>query len=107
MKQKHLKDSKELEGLGLDTRSLIRTGVISGLQQLLEFGYFHDPSSVPLKQLFNPKYDPKSPDNPPRFADKPMKDSTTGFPSEYSRLTGLSLSIFFDLDAPKNKNDEK
>ena len=60
-----------------------------------------------INQLFNPTYDPKSPDNPPRFADKSMKDSTTGFPSEYSRLTGLSLSIFFDLDAPKKKNDEK
>ena len=53
------------------------------------------------------KYDPSSPDNPPRFADKPMKDSATGFPSEYSRLTGLSLSIFFDIDAPKKKNDKK
>ena len=36
-----LKDSKELKELGLDPSALIRTGVISGIQQLLEFGYFH------------------------------------------------------------------
>jgi len=30
-----------------------------------------------------------------------MKDNNSGFPSEFSRLTGLSFSIFFDLDAPK------
>ena len=33
--------SAELEALRLDPSALIRTGVISGLQQLLEFGYFH------------------------------------------------------------------
>ncbi|MBT5175688.1 MAG: hypothetical protein HOL93_03955, partial [Candidatus Marinimicrobia bacterium] len=52
---------------------------------------------------FNPNWDPIGDGVSNRFADKPMKDSATGFPSEYSRLTGLSLSIFFDLDAPKKK----
>ena len=96
---------------GITNNSSNRLGLLMGFQSNprwgVEFGYFHDPSSLPINQLFNPTYDPKSPDNPPRFADKSMKDSTTGFPSEYSRLTGLSLSIFFDLDAPKKKNDEK
>jgi len=32
---------RELEAHHLDPTALIRTGVISGLQQLLEFGYFH------------------------------------------------------------------
>ncbi|MEB3316599.1 MAG: AarF/ABC1/UbiB kinase family protein [Cyanobacteriota bacterium] len=32
---------RELEAHHLDPASLIRTGVISGLRQLLEFGYFH------------------------------------------------------------------
>jgi len=36
-----LQSRRELEAHHLDTRALIRTGVIAGLQQLLEFGYFH------------------------------------------------------------------
>ncbi|MAR07834.1 MAG: hypothetical protein CL862_12135 [Cyanobium sp. NAT70] len=36
-----MRDSEELKSLRLDPTALIRTGVISGLQQLLEFGYFH------------------------------------------------------------------
>lgn len=36
-----LLDRNELKAKQLDPSALIRTGVISGLQQLLEFGYFH------------------------------------------------------------------
>jgi len=36
-----LQQRQELEARRLDPAALIRTGVISGLQQLLEFGYFH------------------------------------------------------------------
>jgi predicted unusual protein kinase regulating ubiquinone biosynthesis (AarF/ABC1/UbiB family) len=36
-----LQNRRELEAHHLDPAALIRTGVISGLQQLLEFGYFH------------------------------------------------------------------
>ena len=36
-----MRDSTELRNLQLDPSALIRTGVICGLQQLLEFGYFH------------------------------------------------------------------
>ena len=36
-----LRDPQELKAQRLDPSALIRTGVISGLQQLLEFGYFH------------------------------------------------------------------
>ena len=36
-----LRDPQELKAQHLDPSALIRTGVISGLQQLLEFGYFH------------------------------------------------------------------
>ncbi len=36
-----LGDREELEKNNLDCSSLIRTGVTSGIQQLLEFGYFH------------------------------------------------------------------
>ena len=36
-----MRDSEELRSKRLDPTALIRTGVICGLQQLLEFGYFH------------------------------------------------------------------
>ena len=36
-----LRDRQELTAQSLDPSAFIRTGVISGLQQLLEFGYFH------------------------------------------------------------------
>ena len=36
-----LRDRQELKTQRLDPPALIRTGVISGLQQLLEYGYFH------------------------------------------------------------------
>ena len=36
-----MRDRDELQKLRLDPSALIRTGVICGLQQLLEFGYFH------------------------------------------------------------------
>ena len=36
-----LQQRRELEAQRLDPTALIRTGVIAGLQQLLEFGYFH------------------------------------------------------------------
>lgn len=36
-----LKDREELRGQSLDPSALIKTAVISGIQQLLEFGYFH------------------------------------------------------------------
>ncbi|TGG77481.1 MAG: AarF/ABC1/UbiB kinase family protein [Aphanocapsa feldmannii 277cV] len=36
-----LRDADELRKLGLDPTALIRTGVVAGLQQLLEFGFFH------------------------------------------------------------------
>ncbi len=36
-----LQNRRELEANHLDPTALIRTGVVAGLQQLLEFGYFH------------------------------------------------------------------
>ncbi|MDP6340000.1 MAG: hypothetical protein QF842_06725 [Candidatus Marinimicrobia bacterium] len=92
---------------GITNHASNRLGILLGFQSNprwgMEFGYFHDPTSMPITELFNPRWDPTGKDASPRFADKPMKDSATGFPSEYSRLTGLSLSVFFDLDAPKKK----
>ncbi|NEO39841.1 MAG: AarF/ABC1/UbiB kinase family protein [Moorea sp. SIOASIH] len=36
-----LTDTERIQALGLDTASLIKTGVTSGLRQLLEHGFFH------------------------------------------------------------------
>lgn len=84
-----------------------RVGLLFGFQQNpkwgFEIGYFHDPSSLPFTKIFSPNWDPMASENSVRFSNKPIKDSKTGFPSEYSRLTGISLSIFFDIDAPKKK----
>ena len=93
---------------GITNHNSNRLGILMGFQGNpkwgIEFGYFHDPTSMPITEIFNPKWNPTAEGVSPRFIDKPLKDSATGFPSEYSRLTGLSLSIFFDLDAPKKKN---
>ncbi len=95
---------------GITKNSSNRLGFLMGFQTNpkwgVEFGYFHEPNSLPLTQIFNPNYNPKSENTPDRFNDKSMRDSETGFPSEYSRLTGLSLSIFFNLDAKKQNSDE-
>ncbi len=84
-----------------------RFGFLYGMQPSprwgLEFGYFHDPSSIPLKDIFNSKWDPLSNQNNERYSNKPIKDKSSGLPSEFSRLTGLSFSVFFNLDAPKKE----
>jgi predicted unusual protein kinase regulating ubiquinone biosynthesis (AarF/ABC1/UbiB family) len=36
-----LTDTEQIQAAGLDTDTLIRTGVTAGLRQLLEFGFFH------------------------------------------------------------------
>ena len=47
-----LQERQALEARNLDPAALIRTGVIAGLQQLLEFGYFHaDPHTGNLFAL--------------------------------------------------------
>ena len=93
---------------GITNHNSNRLGILMGFQGNpkwgMEFGYFHDPTSMPITEIFNPKWNPTAEGVSPRFIDKPLKDSATGFPSEYSRLTGLSLSIFFDLGAPKKIN---
>ena len=92
---------------GITGHTSNRFGLLFGFQSNprwgLEFGYFHDATALPITEIFNPKWDPLSENNMDRFSKKPIKDSNSGFPSEFSRLTGLSFSIFFDLDAPKKK----
>ena len=92
---------------GLTGGTSNRFGFLFGIQSSprwgIEFGYFHDPSSIPITDIFNFKWNPSSSQNNNRYSKKPIKDESSGMPSEFSRMTGLSFSIFFDLDAPKKK----
>ncbi|RMF07361.1 MAG: hypothetical protein D6762_07730 [Candidatus Neomarinimicrobiota bacterium] len=62
-----------------------------------ELGYFHDFNSMPLLQLFNPRWRWDDPKNIARYGDTPHIDPASGLPSEFSRLTGLSLQVFFRI----------
>ena len=92
---------------GLTGGTSNRFGFLFGFQSSprwgIEFGYFHDPSSIPITDIFNFKWNPSSSQNNDRYSKKPIKDESSGMPSEFSRMTGLSFSVFFDLDASKKK----
>lgn len=62
-----------------------------------EVGYYHDFSSMPLESVFDPAWKWNSPKNKVRYGDTPHVDPASGMPSEFSRLTGLSIMIRFDL----------
>lgn len=66
-----------------------------------EVGYFHDFSSMPLKAVLSPTAFNSDHDLwLKRFADFPHQEG--GFPTEHSRLTGLSLRITFPLGDSKS-----
>ena len=73
----------------------------------IEIGYFHDPTTIPFSQILSTNWDNNDLNINERYRQKPTKDEMTGFPSEFSRLTGLSFSIFFDIDASISKKIEK
>ena len=65
-----------------------------------EIGYYHDFNSMPLRAVFDPKpFDEQHDLWDERFAPYPHL-TDAGFPSEYSRLTGISLRITFPLVKP-------
>ncbi len=69
----------------------------------LELGYCHDFSSLPLGELFNFNWDPQSTENNFRYGDK-LHVAESGMPSEYSRLTGLTLKLALKLPGKIKKN---
>jgi len=74
---------------GLTGGNSIRVGVLGGLSISkkvgLELGYFHDfDKGQPIEYILNP--DPQNPARYPAMTEY-------GFPTEYSRLTGLSLQL--------------
>ncbi len=65
-----------------------------------EIGYNHDFSSIPITNLFDFNWTEtmKSDENlERRYGDILHTDPASGLPTEYSRLTGLSLRLFFNL----------
>lgn len=87
------------------TRIGFLLGTYPGKRIGYELGYFHDFSSIPLFQLFNPKWRWDDPANVARYGDTPHIDPASGMPSEYSRLTGISLQVFFKLGTRKEAED--
>ncbi|NOZ73776.1 MAG: hypothetical protein GXO90_00105 [FCB group bacterium] len=79
------------------TRVGLLLGTFPGKRVGYELGYFHDFSSIPLLQIFNPKWRWDDPANVARYGDTPHIDPASGMPSEFSRLTGISLQVFFKL----------
>ena len=71
-----------------------------------EIGYFHDFSSMPLKAVIDPRaFNSSSKHWEERFADFPH--TANGFPTEYSRLTGLSFRISFPIGASAHKRPKE
>ena len=67
-----------------------------------EIGYFHDFSSMPLKALLDPApFNSSHPLWEKRFIDFPHVDQ--GVPTEFNRLTGLSLRISFPFGSSSAK----
>lgn len=65
-----------------------------------EIGYSHDFSSIPITYLFDFDWDNtlKNDDGlNRRYGDIPHTDPASGLPTEYSRLTGISFRIYYNL----------
>jgi len=84
-----------------------RIGFLLGLYRKsrfgIEAGYFHDFASMPITKLFSSFDYSDTTTWGTRFLDYPHV-SDGGLPTEYSRLTGLSLRVSFNLSAKKEEN---
>ena len=91
--------------LGISGNTSSRIGMVLGTtigsRLGLELGYCHDFSAMPIGQLFAFNWQHDSPKNINSYGDKPHIDAS-GMPSEYSRLTGLSLKLSLRLSKDPN-----
>ncbi len=94
---------KGLNG-GQSTRLGVLLGSYMGEKFGYEIGYFHDFNSMPITKIFSTDFDYTDPSWNGRFIDYPPV-SDGGLPTEYSRLTGISVRVNFNLSAKKNKKD--
>ncbi len=110
-----------LNGISDDHRSSTRFGILIGGAPAVkgedsedlprfyrfqwEIGYFHDFSSMPIWTVFLPSpFTPFNKDHPrwtEEYKDRPH--TVNGLPSEYSRLTGLSLRISFPIGKSRTR----
>lgn len=85
---------------GIMGNTSTRIGVLYGRQikdkMGFEFGYYHDFSSMPLSSVVDPNWAWNSDENIARYGDTPHV-SDAGIPSEFSRMTGLSMLVYFQL----------
>ena len=92
---------------GISDKTSTRIGFLfggkPGSKLSYEIGYFHDFSSTPISYLFKGKIE-KAKEGSRFFG----FDHTTkfGLPSEYSRITGFSLQVFFNLGYSRAKKKE-
>ena len=93
---------KGLNG-GQSTRLGVLLGSYTGDKFGYEIGYFHDFESMPITKLFSSFDYSDTTTWGTRFLDYPHV-SDGGLPTEYSRLTGLSLRVSFNLSAKKEEN---
>ena len=80
---------------GISDKTSSRIGFLfgrnSGKKISFELGYYHDFSSMPIGDIFSSNYKPEG-----RFIELPHT-TKFGFPSENSRIVGLSLQLFINL----------
>lgn len=85
---------------GIMGNTSTRIGVLYGRQikdtMGFEVGYYHDFSSMPLTSVVDPGWAWDSDENIGRYGDTPHT-SDAGIPSEFSRMTGLSMMVYFQL----------
>lgn len=83
-----------------------RLGLLYGRQikekMGFEIGYYHDFSSMPITSVLDTGWKYNSVDNIARYGDTPHV-SDAGIPSEYSRVTGLSILVYFQLGGSKEE----
>lgn len=96
---------------GISGGTSTRMGLLYGRQANprwgFEIGYYHDFSSIPITELFNFGWDPLDSKNKARYGDTPHVDPGSGFPSEFARLTGLSIMLFFTFDKQEKNSKIK
>ena len=88
--------------MGISDNTSSRIGLVLGTtigtRVAVELGYCHDFASMPLFKVFSFNWDHDSAENAASYGGKPHI-SPSGMPSEYSRLTGLTLKV--SLQIPK------
>ena len=99
-KESHSRTCSTGNAFGTSTRMGFLLGGQPNKKWGYEIGYNHDFSSIPITNLFDFNWTEtmKSDENlERRYGDILHTDPASGLPTEYSRLTGLSLRLFFNL----------